>query len=117
MAVLDAVPGLEVQIYVDGQPLKEYRDEDDQPVVASPNECIQYIESQTDKEFSIKASTHQDYKWNSPALKARMFLDGAHMTGRFIYRNNEHGLISGVSLAGGFLSAFTFSKIDTGKLP
>jgi hypothetical protein len=72
MAVLPTIAGLEVQIYVDGQPLEEYSSETYGDLDFTPaNYCSKYVESATNKEFAIRMSTNQNYNWDSPALKFR----------------------------------------------
>ena len=44
-------PGLNVEIMVDGQPLKEYNDIDEKP--SPPNTVTKYIEAQTDANFAV----------------------------------------------------------------
>jgi len=52
MAVTDKHPGLEVEVVVDGAPLKEYNDDDsnDQEIVSK------YIEAQSGAEFAVRST-------------------------------------------------------------
>jgi hypothetical protein len=56
MAILDAVPALEFQILVDGQPLPEYENEEEPQ---DEDTVTKYIEAQSGKEFASK------YKFNN----------------------------------------------------
>ncbi|KAH6875378.1 hypothetical protein BKA58DRAFT_119998 [Alternaria rosae] len=50
MAIASEHPGLEVTICVDGQPLPEYEDDDEDP---APKTTTKYIEARSDRHFSI----------------------------------------------------------------
>jgi hypothetical protein len=116
MAILDAYPGLEVQIHVDGQALKEYKsDIDEDPGINPENQCSQYIESATDKEFAIHLSANQNYKWSSPSLKCHIILDGSRMKSATIEPGRESKIIKDVFAAGSY-RPFIFSRINTCKL-
>ncbi|EPE35561.1 hypothetical protein GLAREA_11261 [Glarea lozoyensis ATCC 20868] len=109
MAVLDI--GLQVQIRVDGQPLKEYRPEVDEES-SSEKKCIQYVECLTDKEFEINMSVLELYKWDSPALKCRIYLDGAYVASSTLLPQRKITTCGGFT-EDGFVKTFVFSKINT----
>ncbi|EHK96630.1 hypothetical protein M7I_7681 [Glarea lozoyensis 74030] len=113
MAVLDI--GLQVQIRVDGQPLKEYRPEVDEES-SSEKKCIQYVECLTDKEFEINMSVLELYKWDSPALKCRIYLDGAYVASSTLLPQRKITTCGGFT-EDGFVKTFVFSKINTAPNP
>jgi hypothetical protein len=72
MAILDAVPGLEFQILVDGQPLPEYENEEEPQ---DDDTVTKYIEAQSGKKFAIK------YKFNNSFhrkhhVRVNVYVDG-----------------------------------------
>jgi hypothetical protein len=72
MAISDDYPGLKTEIYVDGRPLREYDDNDDE---AEPNTTTKYIESSSGKDFSLR------FKFNPPfstkyGVEIRIAIDG-----------------------------------------
>ena len=56
MAVLDSVPGLEVQILVDDEPLDEFEDTDHP---ATPDTVTKYIAAETGKQFELRYAFDQ----------------------------------------------------------
>lgn len=69
MAVIDPLPGLEVAVCVDQQPLHEYTD-DEFHARAQLNMVSTYIESETMKEFSVKLVVKEPYTLDCPALSS-----------------------------------------------
>lgn len=79
MAILNELPGIEVAICVDDQPLQEHEDEDDHEAAPGPVGAYQasktvfkYIEAVTDKEFSIKFAVKAGYQFDCPTLGFRI---------------------------------------------
>jgi hypothetical protein len=91
MAVLDALPGLNVSIHVDGEPLPEYEDETEEETPdgditeyqASGTVC-KYVEAMSDKEFCIKITLNSPYKMDCPTLMFRISIDGIHASAPII---------------------------------
>jgi hypothetical protein len=52
MAIFPDVPGLQAEIVVDGEPLPEYDDDDDND--ADSGTITKYVEALSDKEFALK---------------------------------------------------------------
>lgn len=72
MAVLDTVPGLEVQVVVRDQPLHEYEDCD----VHVPKDTIErYVEAQTNANFEIRYSFAQPFPTDR-AVSMLITIDG-----------------------------------------
>jgi hypothetical protein len=115
MAILPAIEGLEVQIHVDGQALKEYSSDEDFDS-APANHCIRYVEAATNKEFAIHMSTNQDYIWNSPVLHCHIELDGSYITSTILRPNKKVATVRSIT-EDGYIRTFLFSKINTSKSP
>lgn len=60
MAILNSLPGLEVFAYIDGEPLEEYNDDEEEELEETlvtehqaASTVSKYVESASDKEFYI----------------------------------------------------------------
>ncbi|KAI4700113.1 hypothetical protein J4E81_004149 [Alternaria sp. BMP 2799] len=84
MAIAPGYPGLEVTINVDGQPLHEYDDDDEDP---APKATTKYIEARSDSNFSIvtrfSASFSTQYH-----VRGRLSIDGVKMASWFWLRED-----------------------------
>lgn len=86
MAIQDDVPGLEVAVCIDGKPLEEYdNDEEEQVKPGLPSEVSQYqaartvtkyIESVSDQEFTIQLTLGPPFKMDYACLNTRIHIDG-----------------------------------------
>ncbi|KAI9047800.1 hypothetical protein LZ554_008509 [Drepanopeziza brunnea f. sp. 'monogermtubi'] len=81
MAILDAVPGLEVTIQSFDEVLPEYQDDGDwtqSRFAHIPKACRsqKYVECQTDAEFRIRITLKHPYKMNSQSLVFKANVDG-----------------------------------------
>jgi hypothetical protein len=142
MAVLDAIPGLKVFICIDGKPLEEYDDDEEEEVEVTPIAEYQaaktvrkYVESISDTEFSIKIMLETPFVMDYESLMAPIAIDGKHMLETVIVKERypinirESRVVSAVSrIVPGIgirapgneehelLQKFKFAKIDTSKL-
>ena len=89
MAIHPLVPGIEITIHVDNQPLREYMADNDK-VQHSNVEVIRYkeertttnfIESETGKEFVVVLKLDKTYKMDCNALSFRVIVDGTMIWG------------------------------------
>ena len=120
MSVLPAYPGLTVELMVNGQPLQEYDNDDEE--AESPNTTAKYIEAQSGTQFSVRYTSSQLLP--EPEFTVRIFLNGTKVEGS-VYRNsrykfklNDPYIKKGrVSLDGQqtVVRAFQFSEINIGK--
>ena len=84
MAVHEDLPGVEASICVDGQPIQKFGTDNDE--VKHDNHAVRlhqetwtttkYVESQTDKEFTIKLALKEPYIMDCPSLVFKVILDG-----------------------------------------
>ncbi|PMD38442.1 hypothetical protein L207DRAFT_568089 [Hyaloscypha variabilis F] len=130
MAVHEDIPGIEASICVDGQPLQEYDTENDK--VNHDNHAVKlhqsiwtttkYVESQTDKEFTIKLALKDSYTMGCPRLLTKVAVDGqiVYSVGWFqtdysLHRNLEL-IVQGPETRTASRTTFKpmrFSKIET----
>jgi hypothetical protein len=86
MAVIDEIPGLEVTVMVDGQPLKEYdntdADEDTEKKV------VRYVVAEPGKDFAVLVAWKNGCKYGPPEfdLNARLYIDGKRAKSRLILK-------------------------------
>jgi hypothetical protein len=77
MAVIEAVPGLSVVIRVDGEPLKEYPNNDEEEIENTPaNKLIKYIEVVSDRAFEVAIHGGKDFTVKSPQVIFHTYVDG-----------------------------------------
>jgi hypothetical protein len=87
MAILDDVPGLKVEVHVDGSALKEYDDDDGIP---QPKRVTKYIEAVTGASLKIKHHFTKPFPTNH-GVTVRVRLDG-QIVRKPIYR--AHSLLN-----------------------
>jgi hypothetical protein len=75
MAIIDHVPGLQVEVIVDGRPLTEYDDDDDDDDGAEQFNATKYIEATSDKPFAIKAVFTQPFPYQH-GVEMQVNIDG-----------------------------------------
>lgn len=124
MAIIDGVPGLEVQILVDGEPLIEYDDEDEPGVHdGSGRKTIsKFVEARSGAEFVIKCSFDAVNPYKTNDLQIAVYIDGKYMDDRVLYarqiqapyisRLSGHRYRTGSQF---FQRKFSFSELSIGR--
>jgi len=80
MAILDAVPGLNVQVLIRGQPLTEYDDdEEDHNTEESWKSTTKYVEAVSDQGFTIRYTFDRTFAYKGTDLAVQAYMDGTHM--------------------------------------
>jgi hypothetical protein len=90
MAILATLPGIEVQICVDGKPVQEYEDHDadkgegplGHSIMSDPTTVVKYIMAVSDGTFSVRSSVHPEYRPLSSLTSFSYFLDGINCEGK-----------------------------------
>jgi hypothetical protein len=95
MAILPVVPGLEVDICIDGKRVREFTD----PTHRSPgtNHSFKYIESKSGKEFSIVVRVQSPFEIENHSIVARIEVDGVNVLGPLFRKEkyeSKEGLLS-----------------------
>ncbi|KAG9706296.1 hypothetical protein KCU59_g22473, partial [Aureobasidium melanogenum] len=88
MAIIPDVPHVVVDIVVDGQPLPEYLDEDDDDSV-SPTSIIKYVESVSGSHFGIRVNLNgmeRKHLKRGNSVVVEYHLDGHWVAGN-VYRS------------------------------
>ena len=92
MAILDAVPGLEVQVLVDNIALKEYKEplsDDDDGQIDPANTQIFYIEAKKDAVFQVSVNIDPNFTPRLRDIVIRCYIDGNATRGHIIWRNDK----------------------------
>jgi hypothetical protein len=117
MAVLNSVPGLEVKIVVNGEPLQEYVDNEDE---LAPNTVLKYVEATSGAEFTVQYTITSEFTYNHD-MSLRVYVDGVRavsnvrrstkdVRGTCVFEERRSG--GGEDL---FLRKFAFSELTIGK--
>jgi len=115
MAVHADYPGLTVEIYVDGRPLKEYQHEEEED---TPKVATRYVECRSGAEFSIKTKFKAPFKPMDTSIVA--YLDGTRVHSQAaqphemltrVYNQRQHEWKEN---GGWRASNFLFSSLDFG---
>ncbi|KAE8454606.1 hypothetical protein EG329_000229 [Mollisiaceae sp. DMI_Dod_QoI] len=97
MAVHPLVPGIDVAVCVNREPLPEYDDDESRPdsiPTANGHEIrtiTKYIESTADQEFSFRFTVSHPYQLDCASLHFQIKIDGKRMKGK-TFRASKHGL-------------------------
>ncbi|OBT84583.1 hypothetical protein VE02_06329 [Pseudogymnoascus sp. 03VT05] len=125
MAVIDAVPGVEVSICINAQPVREYEDADE--VIDGPlasETVVKYIEAISDAQFTINVTVHptfDEHRRTRDDLLAQAKVDGKWVDGRFrdcaIHERFTpwNMLVEGIinhEVGRETISAFTFTTVE-----
>lgn len=117
MAVTDALPGVEVTVEVDGQPLKEFTD---QGLEEEPRTITRYVEAVSGKRFILKVEVKNHAKFHGNSYRASVEVDGHSVDRRVIHKPKKSGTpivktINGFQVSGTEVKEFMFSGLDLGK--
>jgi hypothetical protein len=119
MAVLDAYPSIKVQIEVNGAPLQEYGDDEED---STPGTVVKYIEAITGAEFEIVCEITP--RWPVCDILFKFFVDQHYTNGSFVMKNQYHGSVArhierGVRLRKGgqeLIQKYQFAALSIGEL-
>ncbi|KAF7938573.1 uncharacterized protein EAE98_000911 [Botrytis deweyae] len=114
MAVLDSLPGIEVAVCVDGEPLKEYENTEDELILNEPEglgkkfevakhqrsvTVKKFVESTAGKFFTIKCTIKSPYRYTGACTHISFFssIDGENLScaplfNKETYEKNSSGL-------------------------
>lgn len=134
MAILPSIPGIEVQVYIDGKPAKEHSDEVGLEEKNFENEAskyragvtiAKYVESISDKTFALKLSVNSPYDFgiDGEILQFAVLVDGKKVRAPLVLKSKyfkEHGwskLIEGIRTQedASVIQKFRFASINISK--
>lgn len=119
MAVLDELPGVEVSIEVDGEPLKEYEDADREQAAET---VVRYVEATSEAAFKIKFAVKNEAKtFLGDRLAFRVYIDGNFADAPRLKRPGSYGAHK-TKYSLGFRKSdneswsYEFNRLETGML-
>jgi hypothetical protein len=102
MAILNSLPGLEVFVCIDGEPLEEYNDDKEEEVEETlvaehqaASTVSEYVESTSDKEFYINIVLGTSFKMDCETLMAPIKIDGKFIIETVFVRKSFPNSIQG----------------------
>lgn len=136
MAILEVLPGIEVVICIDGQPLKEYP-ADEEKLKANETTATErlaaltvsnFVESTDDKEFAVRVRIKEHYAFTSPKIGFQTVVDGTHIQTliigpdlRDLFQNDKihwlEGIYKGSDGNKGYVRPMKFVNIKTSGFP
>lgn len=113
MAVLTGLPGVVVEILVDGAALKEYETTDDD--AEDDRTVTRYIEASSDQTFAVAIRLLPDFHFKDDCFGAEVEADGTRITKKgFHKRSTKRELISeGLACRNGKVQKYRFSGLKT----
>lgn len=117
MAVLDILPGVEVAVTVNGLPLKEYTDHDQEEPT---NTVTRYIEAVSGTEFAINFKAAQSTVFKGDCLTAKVFMDGHKVSSTLLKQSRcckrgASGRIDYTRISADKCRKFKFSSLETSE--
>ncbi|KUJ24191.1 uncharacterized protein LY89DRAFT_679393 [Mollisia scopiformis] len=132
MAILDAVPGLEVSVCVENTALEEYRDDEPVGVYQAARTVSKYVEAISNKAFTVKISLGKGFDFDCDCLSAEVYIDGkwakcplilkhrfnAHLRGNSVLKPitreaEGYSIAAPGNMGQEFIKPFKFCQIDT----
>src|SRR4051812_19961632 len=118
MAITKVHPGVKVAIHVDGAPLEEFIDEDEEE---SRDSVTRYIQAVSGAVFSVDLEVTRP--WPKTGIMYQIYADGKWMRGTFIMQKDYVGPSVKVSIPGvqyqegvqWLMRTFCFSDLAVGK--
>lgn len=112
MAINEYVPGIEAVIIVDGQPLKEYQDDDEEEQV---NETIRYVEAAAGKTFSIQVKKPKNFPFKYDFLAYHFWVDGEFSGAAVSITMDEQISVSQGVVDNDRIHKYCFLSLETGE--
>jgi hypothetical protein len=118
MAITRAFPGIQVEVLVEGEPLKEYDDEDEE---VTTDKVTKFIEAKSGSEFKIRWTFTPPFPGDSVCFY--IYMDGTYVCGAYAQQPDFLGptyinSVSGIDSSKGqnwFHEKFCFSEITIGN--
>lgn len=112
MAILDDLPGVEVDIIVNGEALKQYEDTELQE---DKRTVTRYIEAVAGQVFAVRTTLSPDFKFRGDSLSVQVFADGKKVDCVCMTEDNKEYSSEGMDVSPGLICKFRFSNLETGE--
>ncbi|KAF2210148.1 hypothetical protein CERZMDRAFT_86456 [Cercospora zeae-maydis SCOH1-5] len=107
MAINDALPGIEIVITVDGEPLEEYIESASKQ---EPNTITRYVEAKSDQIFAIRITVAKGTPMKGDCLVFAIYVDGKLSDGSYVGSEEVLSQSTTVIVAGRCLSSTTLQR-------
>lgn len=115
MAITDVLPGVQIQIIVNGTALQEYEDQGSTEGVRTVK---RYIEVVSGQRFSVLITLLPHFIFKGDCIRFRIYADGEWADG-LVLRRKHSSLRSyrseGREVSGGMVETFRFAALETSK--
>ena len=114
MAINDIMPGVKVEVFVNGQALTEHTDKD---LDNDERTITRYIEAISGEEFEIRVELDEEFKFKGNCLSWDVFADGQLLTEHTVRAASKKrcGISDSINDGDGTKRAFRFASLETGK--
>jgi len=122
MAVLPALPGVEISIIVDGEPLPEWDDPNTTSNQPLYTKVTKFVAGQPGKEFSIQFKANRDsadnLKGDATAFCFVVDLDDQDSGAKLLFKNRcpQTRVRHGVRMNARMTRRYVFQSLDSGEL-
>lgn len=118
MAVSDDLPGVEVSIIQNGEPMLEREDD---TIAEEEYTTTRYIEAESEQEFGVRLQVAKKSRYEGDALSCEIFIDGNRLRSPIIRANRFRDKdfvkdIVNVEAGNGLTRNFRFAGLETGQL-
>ncbi|GAB7364863.1 hypothetical protein MBLNU230_g5655t1 [Neophaeotheca triangularis] len=108
MAIIDAAPGIEVTVEIDGLHLEEYRDDD---LTEDPLTANRYIQAHSRKTFLVRVNVYPGALMYGNCIQAELTVDG-NRVGKVNLHEDCTRIFTGVRISDSHRKLFVFSELD-----
>jgi hypothetical protein len=112
MAISEHLPGIVVDIRVDGTSLKEYQDS---TVKEDQRTTTRYVEAKSGQNFIIHFRCLPEFQFAGDCITFRVCMDGEWMDISLLPKTKRSATSRGVELPGGMVRKYYFNDLETGK--
>lgn len=115
MAISDSLPGVAIEILVDGRALKEYEDQDAEED-REQDTVIRYIEAQSGKLFAVSIELLDEFEFDGTCIAFDIYVDGTFVHGPIIreFKDPRSRISEGRRIDVGKMRKYRFTTLETG---
>ena len=115
MAISDILPGVKIEIIVNGAALKEYEDD---TVNDEERTVTRYVEAASGQVFEVLIEVSPAFKFEGERVRFQIHADGVCVDSPLIAKSafNVTRLSEGREVAGGKVKRYRFASLETGNI-
>lgn len=114
MAISDALPGVKIEVIVNGAALKEHEDHE---LVEDRRTTTRYIEAVSGQVFAVAIKLLPSFEFKGDCVAFPIFADGTWVQAPHLYKGKSKTtyLSEGRDVGGGMVRECRFAALETGK--